>query len=241
MATGGDFRNMNSSSSSASSSRNGTPAYYSSGRNNSSFNSYQSSDPNQMTLDIVNEFKKTVQDKVRRHEPINQSTIESDVAEIKHRMDPNRYDTNHWKKQLPVIFVYRDPVDTSLNNIAESLSGLRDDLKKNPLKNLFRAVHDIDDRDSDRADRLFLSEAHHFTPGIQEYTFHDAHNAVQAIRATNCQSDDPDDLLAIIKTCRSLDEVQQYLTEKVSKSVKHQNEPTTTTSQLSNSYHRPTS
>ncbi|CAF4044021.1 unnamed protein product [Rotaria sp. Silwood2] len=228
----------------------------------------QSTNANDMTLKIVDEFKHIVRNKVRQGHTITQPIVELEVAKIRREYDPDQYDVEELKKQLPrdlqncsesilrVSMAYgndpqqiesiiqskmnsinlNDNVNSiSLDNIIEPLIKLKKDLKENPLKDIFGAVRNINDRNTDRADRLFLSEVYHFTPAIRTYKFDDAHKAVEAIRSTTYELEKPEDLLPIIKTCQEVDEIRDHLNEKSKTSMK-KNEPltvTTTTSRFS--------
>jgi len=66
-----------------------------------------------------------------------------------------------------------------------------------------------------------MSEAHHFAPGLKEYTFTDAQNVVEAIRQANYESDDRQILIPIIKTFRDVDEIREYLESLSISSSKH--------------------
>ena len=59
--------------------------------------------------------------------------------------------------------------------------------------------------------RLFYSEAYHLIRGLKDYTFADAQNAVQAIRETDYETNDPKILLCIIKTLRDVEEIRDYI------------------------------
>ena len=43
----------------------------------------------------------------------------------------------------------RNPVESSLDNLTDYLTTLRDDLRANPLTDLFSTVHNVNDSDSD--------------------------------------------------------------------------------------------
>ncbi len=62
-----------------------------------------------------------------------------------------------------------------------------------------------------RANRLFFTEARHFAPGVKDYTYTDAQEAVKAIRETDYETDDPTVLLAIVKTLKDADDIRDYL------------------------------
>ncbi|CAF4532487.1 unnamed protein product [Rotaria sp. Silwood1] len=224
-----------------------------------------STDPDDMTLKVVDELKDIVRKKVRQGYAITQPIVELEVAKIRHDNDPNQHDIEELKAQLPrnlqncsdsilrVSMAYgndpeqikpiiqskmnsinsNDNIDNiSLDNIIEPLKMLKKDLERNPLKNIFNAVRNINERNSDRADRLFLSEVLHFTPAIRDYKFDDAHQAVEAIRTTTYESERPEDLLSIVKTLRETDEIRQALNDMSKKSMRHK-VPSTATSKLS--------
>ena len=67
---------------------------------------------------------------------------------------------------------------------------------------------------------MFYSEALHFAPGLVDYTYLSAKNAVEGIRETDYQSDDPKILLPILKTCQDVDDVREYLDGLPKKSKK---------------------
>jgi len=50
-----------------------------------------------------------------------------------------------------------NPIDTSLDNIIEPLKRLQRELNDNPLRDLFRAVHNINDRHTDVSCSLKLT------------------------------------------------------------------------------------
>ncbi|CAF4280622.1 unnamed protein product, partial [Adineta steineri] len=80
-----------------------------------------------------------------------------------------------------------NPADTSLINITEPLKQINKVLKKKPSYNLFRAVLEVGNHEIDRADRMFYSEAHNLIKNLQNYTFDNAHEQVQAIRLMHYQ------------------------------------------------------
>ncbi|CAF2399361.1 unnamed protein product [Rotaria sp. Silwood2] len=142
----------------------------------------QSTNANDMTLKIVDEFKHIVRNKVRQGHTITQPIVELEVAKIRREYDPDQYDVEELKKQLPrdlqncsesilrVSMAYgndpqqiesiiqskmnsinlNDNVNSiSLDNIIEPLIKLKKDLKENPLKDIFGAVRNINDRNTD--------------------------------------------------------------------------------------------
>ncbi|CAF4223067.1 unnamed protein product, partial [Adineta steineri] len=104
-----------------------------------------------------------------------------------------------------------DPTDTSLINITEPLEQISKDLKKKSSYNLFRAVLDVGNHEIDRADRMFYSEAHNLIKNLQNYTFDNAHEQVQAIRLMHYQSDSEHELRSFIDNYRTFDDAYRYL------------------------------
>ncbi|CAF0734955.1 unnamed protein product [Adineta steineri] len=248
MASGGGDGRSSRYGSSSSMYRGDDDNDYSSRGSNNSFYGSQNSLNHDMTHDVVADFKKFVQNKIDQRQPISQPIMELEIAKIRRKRNPNRYELEQWKQQLPyeikncsdsilrVSMAYGDnpnqiksviqskmneinsnvdPMETSLENIAEPLRKLRSELERTPLTNVFRAVHNINRHGNNRAERLFLSEAYHFAPGLNRYTYDDAHNAVEAISRKKFESDKSDHLLSIIKTCKDVDDIYQYI-EKIS-------------------------
>ncbi|CAF1364214.1 unnamed protein product [Adineta ricciae] len=232
-----------------------------------SLNSCELRDQDQMTLNIISKLKARIQRHQRIDRSTIESEVVDIKYEMDpHRYDINQWRkqlslnmSNCPDRILRESMAYsddphkaqsiiakksnetnsnRNPVESSLNNLTDYLTTLRDDLKANPLTDLFSTVYNVNDSDSDRINRLFLSEALHFCPALSHYTCNEAHAAVQGIRAVNYHLNEPDDLLAILKTCHSSDEVRQYLEQRLSKSIDHSHLSTYSTSQ-SFDYHRP--
>ncbi|CAF0777363.1 unnamed protein product [Rotaria sordida] len=220
-----------------------------------------STNPDDMTLKIVRELKRIVQNKINQGDTITQPIFELEVAKIKRDYDPYQCDIERLKAQLPhdikncpdsilrVSMAYgndpqqiesvikskmkiidsNDNIDAGLlDNIIEPLKLLKKDMERNPIRNIFNAVHNINDHNTDRVDRLFLSEVHHFTPSLRDYKFDNAHKAVQAIRNTTYESNKPEDLLAIVKTVQETDDIRDLVNSMARSSIK-QNESTRTT------------
>ncbi|CAF0976648.1 unnamed protein product [Adineta steineri] len=261
MASGGDDGRSSRYGPSSSMYRGDDDNDYSSRRSSNSFYGSQNSLSHDMTHDVVADFKQFVQNKIDQRQPISQPIMELEIAKIRRKRNPNRYELEQWKQQLPyeikncsdsilrVSMAYGDnpnqiksviqskmneinsnvdPIETSLENIAEPLRKLRSELERTPLTNVFRAVHNINRHGNNRAERLFLSEAYHFAPGLNRYTYDDAHNAVEAISITNFQSDKSDHLLSIIKTCKDVDDTCEYLKKISPPPPSARPQPTTT-------------
>ncbi|CAF0995347.1 unnamed protein product [Adineta steineri] len=261
MASGGGDGRSSRYGSSSSMYRGDDDNDYSSRRSSNSLYGSQNSLNHDMTHDVVADFKQFVQTKIDQRQPISQPIMELEIAKIRRKRNPNRYELEQWKQQLPyeikncsdsilrVSMAYGDnpnqiksviqskmneinsnvdPIETSLENIAEPLRKLRSELERTPLTNVFRAVHNINRHGNNRAERLFLSEAYHFAPGLNRYTYDDAHNAVEAISITNFQSDKSDHLLSIIKTCKDVDDTCEYLKKISPPPPSARPQPTTT-------------
>ncbi|CAF1234668.1 unnamed protein product [Adineta steineri] len=104
-----------------------------------------------------------------------------------------------------------DPTDALLINITEPLKQISKNLEKKPSYNLFRAVLDVANHEIDRADRMFYSEAHNLIKNLQNYTFDNAHEQVQAIRLMHYQSDSEHELRSFIDNYRTFDDAYRYL------------------------------
>lgn len=52
---------------------------------------------------------------------------------------------------------------------------------------------------------------------MKDYTYKHAETAVKAIRESDCEKDDQDTILAIIKTCRDDEDIRNYLDNKLPK------------------------
>jgi hypothetical protein len=254
MATASGYGRSKSNRFSRNSSPDDSSPPPSSNRNSHKQTRRDSTDLDDMTLTVVDEFKDFVKSSIKDREEISQSMVESEVVNIRRKNNINQCNIKQWKKDLPRDIqncsdrILREsmaygnnpnevksiiqskmnntsPTDTSLDGIIDPLKTLKKDLERSEPPNLFRAIHKIDDSDIERADRLFYSEAHHFAPGLKDYTFIDAHNAVQAIRTTKYQSDDSKILIPMIKTCREFDEVRDYLEKDSKVSTKRDESP----------------
>jgi hypothetical protein len=133
-----------------------------------------------------------------------------------------------------------DTTDTSLDNIISPLKRLKKELDRNKSPNLFKSIRDFDNRNINCANRLFFIEARHFAPGAKDYSYVDAQNAVKAIRETDCENDEPDVLLPIIKTFDNTDDIRNHL-KKVSQRNKGRNESPSRESSSFDDDHTPTS
>ncbi|CAF3605581.1 unnamed protein product [Rotaria sordida] len=165
-----------------------------------------STNPDDMTLKIVRELKRIVQNKINQGDTITQPIFELEVAKIKRDYDPYQCDIERLKAQLP----------HDIKNCPDSI-----------LRVSMAYGNDPQQIES-RVDRLFLSEVHHFTPSLRDYKFDNAHKAVQAIRNTTYESNKPEDLLAIVKTVQETDDIRDLVNSMARSSIK-QNESTRTT------------
>ncbi len=115
---------------------------------------------------------------IEDREEISQSMVESEVVNIRRKKNSNQCNIKQWKKDLPRDIqncsdrILREsmaygnnpsevksiiqskmnstsPTDTSLDGIIDPLKNLKKELKRSESPNLFRAIHKIDDSDSE--------------------------------------------------------------------------------------------
>ncbi|UJR09582.1 hypothetical protein I4U23_013817 [Adineta vaga] len=195
--------------------------------------------PDRNTRTVINELKYII-GKPTNSQKIDESFIEKKVFEIRANQRLTNNDLNECRRSLSddlkncsdevlkqalaygddsckfkTILTEKFNKDNSSGKSLfinpSSLENLKRDLKRKQSPNLFHAVLNFDDKEINRADRMFYSEAHRLVKNLTGYTFDNAHDQVQAIRLTHYQSDNDQELRDLIQQHRTFDDAYSYL------------------------------
>lgn len=139
-----------------------------------------------------------------KHKPVDQEIVLVSMAYA-----------NEIEDALPIYHLKtkeKDPQSSKesadLSDAIGALKKTKRDLERKSQPNLSSIIRNMDKKETERANRLFYSEIRHYLPHLDRFTIADADYVVRGIQDTRDPLKEPNDLLPLVKSCSSYDDVK---------------------------------